>query len=139
MNAQRAFSSQAGFTLVEAILSLVVLGIGLVAVVNLFAQAAERHTLPDEITAAGLAAAKMEEVIANKALQGWASFTASPTTYTVVDGTDFPNYQWMVEVVNVAENDFNLVQAGSKYKRITVFVKKPDTEELKLVTVVTDY
>ena len=139
MNAQRAFSSQAGFTLVEAILSLVVLGIGLVAVVNLFAQAAERHTLPDEITAAGLAAAKMEDAIARRALLGWASFTASQTSYTDVDSSNFPNYQWKDEVVNVAESDFNLTQAGSKYKRVTVYVKKPDNEELKLVTVVTDY
>lgn len=130
----------AGFTLVEAILSLVVLGIALVALMNLFAQAAERHTLPDEVVASGLAAAKMEEVIANRAVQGWAAFTASPTTYQVVDTTNFPNYQWMVEVVNVQKSNFNsVVGSNTGYKRITVFVKKPDATELKLVTIVTDY
>lgn len=135
----RARLSEGGFTLVEVILSLVVLGIALVPLINLFGQAAERHTLPDEVIAGGLAAAKMEEAIARKALLGFASFTASQTTYTDVDSSNFPNYQWKDEVVNVAESDFNLVSAGSKYKRVTVWVKKPDTEELKLFTVVTDY
>lgn len=135
----RRRSGEAGFTLVEALLSLLILGIALVPLINLFGQAAERHTLPDEVIAGGLAAAKMEEVITNRAVQGWASFTATPTAYTDVDSTNFPNYQWKVKVDNVAESDFNLVQAGSKYKRVTVFVKKPDTEELKLFTVVTDY
>lgn len=129
---------EAGFTLVEAILSMVVLGVALVPVVNLFAQAAERHTLPDEVIASNLAAAKMEEMVANRALQGW-SFTATPTTYTDVDAANFPNYQWKVEVVDVEQNNFDAGQAGSLYKRITVFVKKPDSEELKLVTIVTSY
>lgn len=135
----RRRSGEAGFTLVETILSLLVLGIALVPLINLFGQAAERHSLPDEVIAGGLAAAKMEEVITNRAVQGWASFTATPTAYTDVDSTNFPNYQWKVEVVEVAESDFTLPAAGSKYKRVTVSVKKPDTQELKLVTVVTNY
>ena len=135
-------STEAGFTLVEAILSIVVLGIALVPLVNLFAQASERTHLPYEIVAAGIAAAKMEELIANRALQGWTSFTASPTTYQNVDSTNFPNYQWKVAVEKVAQNDFNQVLgsgANTRYKRITAFVKKPDNQELTLVTIVTDY
>lgn len=138
----RRLSSEAGFTLAEAILSVVVLGVALVPLVNLFARAAERNHLGYEIAAAGIAASKMEEVIANRALQGWTSFTDSPTNYQVVDGANFPNYKWKVEVVKVAQNDFNQVLgAGSntRYKRITVFVQKPDNQELKLVTIVTDY
>ena len=132
---------EAGFTLVEALLSLVVLGVALVPLVNLFAQAAERNHLPYEVVASGLAAQKMEEVIRNRALQGWTSFTATPTTYTTVDITNFPTYQWKVAVDTVAQNDFNqVVSAGSTpYKRITVFVQKPDATELKLTTIVTNY
>lgn len=131
---------EAGFTLVEAILALVVLGIALVTLMNLFANAAERHTLVDEVVASGLAAAKIEEVIANRALQGFASFTASPTTYQVVDSANFPNYQWKVEVINVQQGNFNqVVGSATRYKRVTVFVKKPDASELKLVMIVTDY
>jgi len=134
--------NERGFTLVEAILTLVVLGIALVPLVNLFARASERNNLPYEVVGAGLAAAKMEELIANRAVQGWAGFTASPTTYQTVDATNFPSYQWKVEVDKVAQNDFNQVLgagANTRYKRITVFVQKPDTQELKLVTIVTDY
>lgn len=136
----RRVSREGGFTLVEAILSLVVLGVALVPLVNLFTQAAERNTLPYEVVASGLAASKMEEVIANRALQGFLSFTASPTVYTVVDTVNFPNYQWKVEVVYVVQNNFNqVVGSTTRYKRITVFVLKPNNQELKLVTIVTDY
>lgn len=123
-------------------MSVVVLGLALVPLVNLFARASERNHLGYEVTAAGIAASKMEELMANRALQGWTSFTASPTNYQVVDGTNFPTYQWKVEVVKVAQNDFTQVLgagANTRYKRVTVFVKKPDNQELKLVTIVTDY
>jgi len=138
----RRVTGEAGFTLVEALLSLVVLGVALVPLINLFAQAAERNNRPPyEVIASGLAAQKMEEMIRNRALQGWTSFTATPTTYTTVDITNFPTYQWMVAVDTVAQNNFNtVVGAGSTpYKRITVFVKKPDNTELKLTTIVTNY
>ena len=138
----RRLRNEAGFTLVEAIVSIVVLGIALIPLVNLFARASERTNMQYEVVGAGLAAAKMEELMANRALQGWTSFTASPTTYQVVDATNFPTYQWKVEVVKVAQNDFNQVLgagANTRYKRVTVFVKKPDNQELKLVTIVTDY
>jgi Tfp pilus assembly protein PilV len=138
----RRAAGEGGFTLVEAILSLVVLGIALVPLINLFANAAEDHALPDEVVAAGLAASKMEEVIANRALQGWTGFAASPTAYQDVDATNFPGYQWMVEAVKVQQSDFNAALgagANTRFKRITVFVKKPDTTELTLVSIVTDY
>jgi len=134
--------NQAGFTLVETILALVVLGVALVPLINLFAHAGERDPLPQEVVAAGLAAAKMEEALANRALQGWGTFTASPTNYAAVDSTNFPGYQWKVEVVKVSQNDFNQVLgAGSntRYKRVTVWVKKPNTQELTLVSMMTDY
>ena len=139
MTAPRA-RGEAGFTLIEAILSLVVLGIALVPLMNLFAQAPERNKLVPQVVASLLGAEKMEETIANRALQGWASFTASPSAYANIDSTNFPGYQWKVEVVNVQRNDFNQVVGSSTgYKRITVFVKRPDGQEHKLVTMVTDY
>lgn len=138
----RRACGEAGFTLVEAILSLVVLGVALVPLINLFAQGAEDNRLPYEVVASGLAADKMEELVANRALEGWTSFTASPTNYQNVDATNFPGYQWKVEVVKVAQSNFNQdlgAGANTRYKRVTVFVLKPDSTELKLVTVVTDY
>ncbi|MBI4561981.1 MAG: prepilin-type N-terminal cleavage/methylation domain-containing protein [Candidatus Rokubacteria bacterium] len=144
MIARRAYG-EAGFTLIEAILSLVVLGVALVPLINLFGQAAEDNRLPYQVVASGLAAAKMEELIAGKALQGWVNFMSSSTdqdTYVNVDSTNFPGYQWKWEVVRVAQSDFNQALgagANTRYKRVTVFVLKPDSTELRLVTVVTDY
>ena len=139
---RRPLPAEAGFTLVETLLALVVLGIALVPLINLFAHAGERDPLPQHVVAAGLAAAKMEEASANRALQGWENFTFSPSNYTAVDSTNFPGYQWKVEVVKVSQNDFNQVLgAGSntRFKRVTVWVKKPNTEELTLISAVTDY
>jgi Tfp pilus assembly protein PilV len=133
---------EGGFTLVEAMLSIVILAVALVPLMNLFAHGAERNKLVPEVVAAGLATAKMEELLANRALQGWGAFSASPTSYQAVDTTSFPGYQWKVEVVKVAQNDFNQalgVGANTRFKRITVFVQKPGGQELKLMTVVTDY
>lgn len=138
----RAARGEGGFTLLEAILSIVVLAIALVPLMNLFAQGAERNRLVYEVVAAGLAASKMEELVANRAQEGWSGFTASPTSYQAVDGTNFPGYQWKVEVVKVAQSDFNQVLGGgsnTRFKRVTVFVLKPDGREIRLTTVVTDY
>ncbi len=129
-----------GFTLVEAVLSLVVLGVALVPMINLFYEGAERNKLVPQVVASLLAAEKMEESIASRALQGWTNFTVSSSAYSNVDTTNFPGYQWKVEMVNVQKNDFNqVVGSYTGYKRITVFVKRPDNEEHTLTTIVTDY
>ncbi len=129
-----------GFTLVEAILSLVVLGVALVPLINLFYEGAERNKLAPLVVASLLAAEKMEEVIADRALQGYSAFTASPTSYANIDSTDFPGYQWKVELVNVQRDNFDqVVGSDTGYKKITVFVKRPDNQEHKLRSIVTDY
>lgn len=132
-----------GFTLVEAILSIVVLGVALVPLMNLFYQGAERNNLVPQVVAPLLAAEKMEEAIAARAgISGWAGFTVSPANYANV--VDFPGYQWRVQVDNVQKGNFNQVVGSSTgYKKITVFVKRPgdadDTQAYKLTTIVTDY
>jgi hypothetical protein len=133
--------------MVEVVLSLVVLGVALVPLIDLFHEGAERNKLVPQVVASMLAAEKMEEAVADRALEGWANFAsgpddsaAFPTTYAAIDSTNFPNYQWKVEVVNVQQNNFNsVVGAYTGYKRITVFVKRPDSQEHTLTTIVTDY
>lgn len=126
--------------MVEVVLSLVVLGVALVPLIDLFYEGAERNKLVPQVVASMLAAEKMEEAIANRSLQGWTNFTVSPSNYTNIDSTNFPGYQWKVEVVNVQRNNFNqVVGSYTGYKRITVFVKRPDSQEHKLTTMVTDY
>ena len=82
----------------------------------------------------------MEETIADRAIQGWTGFSASPSTYANVDNTNFPGYQWKVELVNVQQGNFNqVVGSDTGYKQITVFVKRPDSQEHELTSIVTDY
>ena len=129
-----------GFTLVEAILSLVVLGVALVPLINLFYEGAERNKLAPLVVTSLLAAEKMEETIADRAIQGWTGFSASPSTYANADTTNFPGYQWKVELVNVQQGNFNqVVGSDTGYMKITVYVKRPDNQEHKLTSIVTDY
>ncbi len=129
-----------GFTLVEAILSLVVLGVALVPLINLFYEGAERNKLAPLVVASLLAAEMMEEVIAARAIQGWTGFSASPSTYANIDSTDFPGYQWKVEVATVQQDNFDqVVGSNTGFKKVTVFVKRPDNQEHKLTSIVTDY
>lgn len=138
----RAFRGQEGFTLVETILAITILAVALVPLMNLFAHGAEKNRLVYDVVAAGLAASKMEDLIANRALEGWTAFTASPTTYQAVDSTNFPGYQWKVAVDKVSQNDFNQVLgvgSNTRFKRVMVYLLKPDGREITLTTVVTDY
>jgi len=129
-----------GFTMVEVVLSLVVLGVALVPLIDLFHEGAERNKLVPQVVASMLAVEKMEEAVASRALLGWTNFTVSPTNYSNIDSTNFPGYQWKVEVVNVQQNNFNqVVGSYTGYKRVTVFVKRPDSQEHTLITIVTDY
>ncbi len=126
--------------MVEAILSLVVLGVALVPLINLFYEGAERNKLAPLVVASLLAAEKMEETIAARAIDGFGTFAHSPTTYADVDATNFPGYQWKVDVVNVQQNNFNqVVGSNTGYKKITVFVKRPDNQDHELTSIVTDY
>jgi hypothetical protein len=111
---------------------------------NLFYQGAERTNLVPQVVAPLLAAEKMEEAVAARAISGWAGFTVSPGNYANVDGINFPGYQWRVQVDNVQQGNFNQVVGSSTgYKKITVYVKRPgdadDTQAYKLTTIVTDY
>ncbi|MGQ9729677.1 MAG: type IV pilus modification PilV family protein [Candidatus Zipacnadales bacterium] len=85
--------SQGGFTLLEAIVSLAIMGLGLVAVLEAYT-ASMRLSLQDEYltTATFLASSKMEEVLKER------YFTAGTDKGNF--GEDFEDFTWTVEIAD---------------------------------------
>jgi len=82
-----------GFTLLEAIVSVAIMAIGLVAVIEAYG-AAMRLSLQDEYLSTGtfLARGKMEEVLKETAI--------APGEDDGDFGEEFPDYSWTVEIAD---------------------------------------
>lgn len=101
MRSRRA-GRRRGFTLLEVIVSLAVMGVGLVAVLEAFS-AGLRLSLQDEFltTATFLAAGKMEEVIKETYI--------TPGTDEGDFGDEFPDFTWTVEITDSQIEELELV------------------------------
>jgi len=101
MRSRRAARRQ-GFTLLEVIVSLAIMGVGLVAVLEAFS-AGLRLSLQDEFltTATFLAAGKMEEVMKETYI--------TPGTDEGDFGDEFPDFTWTVEITDSQIEELELV------------------------------
>ena len=101
MRSRRA-GRRRGFTLLEVIVSLAVMGVGLVAVLEAFS-AGLRLSLQDEFltTATFLAAGKMEEVMKETYI--------TPGTDEGDFGDEFPDFTWTVEITDSRIEELELV------------------------------
>lgn len=101
MRSRRA-GRRRGFTLLEVIVSLAVMGVGLVAVLEAFS-AGLRLSLQDEFltTATFLAAGKMEEVMKETYI--------TPGTDEGDFGDEFPDFTWTVEIADSRIEELELV------------------------------
>lgn len=102
MRRSRLGRGRAGFTLLEVIVSLAVMGVGIVAVLEAYS-AAMRLSLQDEFltTATFLAAGKMEEVMKETYI--------TPGTDEGEFGDEFPDFQWTVEIADSEIEGLELV------------------------------
>jgi len=130
--------TQAGFTLVEALVAMVVLAFGLIAITNLFIVSAGSNTVANHSTAAAAQAAEVMErlkAIPFTTLQGWApggSLTgAAPTCdpdvdangcigagvfgmRRSIDGVGFIDVRWQISPVNAGGPDTLFVQVRAE-------------------------
>ena len=79
MSSNRVSRAEAGFTLIEALISIVVLVFGLIAITNLFLVAGSSNTVANQSTAAADTAA---QVLENLKAQPWNSTQLAATTGT---------------------------------------------------------
>ena len=119
-----------GFSLLEVMVAVVVLGFGLLAIMHLFPMGLRASKISQDTTAASfLAQAKIEELRNT----GWSQLASGTEDYG--DITDYHAFKRVTTVDNVETT-------GPGLKRITieVFYKPYGAERsIKLVTLFTDY
>jgi prepilin-type N-terminal cleavage/methylation domain-containing protein len=118
--------NQRGFTFIELTLSIVVIGIGLFGLLSIFQSVVIHGSNSEEfVTAANLTSVKLEEVIADKANQGYSY--AVNGNYNTNENLTAP-YVGFNRTLNITEVDpvnLTTVSANSGYKRVTVTVTSP--------------
>jgi len=132
-----------GFTLIEAVLTIAIIGAGLLGVLYIFSGAGKSTLVSDNsIVAANLAREKMDQIVADRINKGYATTIA--TSYS--DGPVLTNYTRTVTIREInptitgTSDDFNTTQAGSGYARVTVVVGWTGaTDTVKLETLIASY
>lgn len=123
-----------GFSLIEIIVAVVIMGIAFYALITVFTIVVPRDVNARTLTlGTHLANRKMEETTLK-------SFTAVASTSATAFPSPFENYynQVIVNYVTTAEPD--VVAAGvTNYKRVKVRVWGPQLNILEAVTIVTTY
>ncbi len=124
---------QAGFTLLEVMVAVIVLGFGLLAIMHLFPIGLRASKISQDTTVASfLAQAKIEELRNT----GWAQLSSGTTTENYGDITDYLQFKRVTTISDVdAVNNPKL-----KKVVVEVFYKPYGGERsVKLVTLFTDY
>ena len=125
-----------GFTLIETIITLVVLSIASVGVLTVFTVGISGSADPLIISqATSLAQEKMDEAIALRASGGYAAVLADPGG---AFAAPFGAFSW-VRAVSCVDSAFAPAVCATGYKLVTVTVTHAVIGSVSLVTVVTDY
>lgn len=138
---KKTLSNQKGFTFIEAILTSVLLSMGLMGGFAMM-ENATAHSLNNDFLVMGsqLANEKIEEIIADKTFQG----------YSVVTDAVYPDesllapysgFSRSVSVQEVSSTDLTTPEAGSGYKRVDVTVSwgSAPGEQVEVSTMLSNY
>lgn len=129
-----------GFTLIELILTMVIIAVGLMGILQLFLTATDGALQTDRVmTATELARERLEGVIAQEATSGYASLTVGTEAVESFAG-DFAPYQRQLSIQEVTSTDFETPFVGSGYKRVVVTVSWGEgwSRHVDLATVIGD-
>lgn len=126
-------TEQTGFTLIELIIVIVVVGICFISIMSLFAEGLNKN-ITNEIrtVATSLAEGKMEEVLQNS----FASITNESGSFDV----PFSDYSYQVSWNYVESTDLDTpVEGPTEYKNVRVSVSHNLIEDVVLTTLISDY
>ncbi len=137
-NRQSAIVNPKGFTLIEVIIFIVIVGIILPVILVPFATSVKESLTPEKVAKATyLAQYKMEELTKN----AYDNSNLNPillTSFPQVVPIGFPGYQWQRQISYVDGNlDPTNPPVDVGYKLILVSVQDPDGRAIGLQTVVT--
>lgn len=130
-----------GFTLIELILTIVVIALGLTGLMSLFENVTRGIMEADNAVIAGnLAREKLEQIVQHKWNSGYAALDGAlypPETFT----GDFSRFTRSTSIREVAGSDLSTAQEGSGYKRVEVTVSwgARATQTISLPTVLASY
>lgn len=135
-------SAQRGFTIIEAILAIIVLAVAIPPMLWSMREAHVQRVNPMLASRAHwLAVEKLEDIIADRHSMTRGYDYVINSNYP--DETDMPGAPGFARSVEIAETAADLATVGDGYKTVTVRVTWTDatgsSRELQMPTVVTDY
>lgn len=132
---------KSGFTLIELILTIVVISLGLTGLMSLFENVTRGILEADNAVIAGnLAREKLEQIVQYKWNSGYPALTGSLYPSETFTG-DYSRFTRSTSILEVAGSDLSTAEVGSGYKRVEVTVTwgaRP-TQTIALPTVLASY
>ncbi|MDO8526398.1 MAG: hypothetical protein Q7T03_01780 [Deltaproteobacteria bacterium] len=131
-------TSHKGFTFIETILTLMVLGGGVLGVLTIYNQnIARANEMEQTLIATSLAEQKLEQILHDKKYQLYAYVIQAnyPTENLLAQG--YPGYTRTTTILEVDPVDLSTAKNGSGYKKITVMVQTTGGLPVSIPTLVT--
>ncbi len=139
---KRHLKKSKGFTLIEAVLTILIISIGLFAMMILFDNVTRGAMEGDTaITATYIARERLERMVFDKVYRGYNYVVANnyPATETVLVGNQ--TYTRQISILEVSKGNFSVGQMGSGFTTIDVTVKWGEgaTQRINEATLLTNY
>lgn len=132
-------TSQGGFSLIEVIITLVILSIAAVGVLSVFSTSMESSANPLVLNQAiQLAQGEMDQVQGEKAAMGFSGIGAACTT-TMPPGSGFNCSRTICFVSAGNLNSTSACSSVTSYKHITVTIQQAEIGSVSLDTIVANY
>lgn len=131
---------QHGFTLVEAVLAVLVIGVGLFGVMNLFqGSVSSSFTTDRAIQATQLARERLERLTFDKKMFGY-DYVNSANYPAIENFTgDYAPFSRTITIQEVRASDLSTLENRSGYKRVNVSVAWPGGNNVSLETLLTKW
>ena len=130
-----------GYTVIELLLTVVIISVGMVGIMSLFENATKGALQADlNIIAANLCRERLEIIVSDKAAYGYASILSE--SYPDENfSSDFSVYTRNIVVTEVGSSDLLTESIGSGYKRIDVTVRwgSENSQKVSIPTVLSEY
>lgn len=111
-----------GFTLIELILTVVVISVGLTGIMVIFENVTRGVTEADNVVVAGnLVREKLEQIVMAKWYSGYAAIVQASYPSETFTG-DLSKFTRSTTVQEVSKTDFSTAEVDSGYKRVAVTV-----------------
>ncbi|MBI2083293.1 MAG: prepilin-type N-terminal cleavage/methylation domain-containing protein [Deltaproteobacteria bacterium] len=131
---------ETGFTFIETVLAILIIGIGLFGIMNLFQGTVSTSVDTDRtLQATELARERIERILFDKKMNGYDYVTTA--NYPMIESFSgsFAPFSRTISIREVESDNFNLDRNGSGYKRVAVTVSWEGGRVVMLETLLTKW